>query len=41
MDRGELLLKSPQGRTWRFAEGDDNKWQRVPETADPVMLVRP
>jgi len=41
MDRGELLLKSPRGQTWRFGEGDDNKWQRVPETADPVILVRP
>jgi Protease inhibitor Inh len=41
MDRGELLLKSPRGQTWRFEEGDDNKWERVPETADPVRLVRP
>jgi hypothetical protein len=41
MDRGELLLKSPRGITWRFEEGDDNTWQRVPESADPVMLVRP
>jgi len=41
MDRGELLLKSPRGLTWRFEEGDNNTWQRVPETADPVMLIRP
>jgi len=41
MDRGELLLKSPRGINWRFAEGDDNKWQRVPESADPLILVRP
>lgn len=40
MDRGELLLKSPRGQTWRFEEGDDDKWERVPETADPVMMVR-
>jgi Protease inhibitor Inh len=43
MDRGELLLKSPRGQTWRFEEDDDNshKWERVPESADPVILVRP
>jgi Protease inhibitor Inh len=41
MDRGELLIKSPRGRTWRFEEGDNNTWQRVPESADPVMLVKP
>jgi len=41
MDRGELLLKSPRGLTWRFEENDNHAWQRVPETADPVILVRP
>jgi protease inhibitor Inh len=41
MDRSELLLKSPRGINWRFEEGDDNKWQRVPESADPLLLVRP
>jgi hypothetical protein len=41
MDRGELLIKSPRGRTWRFEEGDNNTWQRVPESADPVTLVKP
>ena len=41
MDRGELLLKSPRGLNWRFEAEDDNKWQRVPESADPIFLVRP
>jgi hypothetical protein len=41
MDRGELLLKSPRGINWRFEQNDDDKWQRVPETPDPVLLVRP
>jgi len=41
MDHGELLLKSPRGLNWRFEEEDDNKWQRVPESPDPLMLVRP
>lgn len=40
MDQGELLLLSARGQTWRFEENDANTWQRVPETADPVLLVR-
>jgi Protease inhibitor Inh len=40
MDRGDLLLLSARGQTWRFEESDANTWQRVPETPDPVLLVR-
>ena len=40
MDRGDLLLLSARGQTWRFEESDANTWQRVPETSDPVLLVR-
>ena len=40
MDNGELLLLSPRGQSWRFEENDANTWQRVPETPDPVLLVR-
>jgi hypothetical protein len=40
MDNGELLLSSARGQTWRFEENDTNTWQRVPETPDPVLLVR-
>jgi len=40
MDRGELVLVSPRGQSWRFEENDPNTWQRVPETPDPVLLVR-
>ena len=40
MDRGELILSSPRGQTWRFEENDANTWQRIPETPDPVLLVR-
>jgi hypothetical protein len=41
MDRAELVLRNARNQTWRFAEGDASTWQRVPEIADPVMLVRP
>jgi hypothetical protein len=40
MDRGELVLKSARGATWRFEAAEDAKWRRVPETADPVLMVR-
>jgi len=41
MDRGELLIKNARGQTWRFSEGDGSTWTRVPESAEPVLLVRP
>jgi len=40
MDRGELVLLGPRGQTWRFEENDANTWQRLPESPDPVLLVR-
>jgi hypothetical protein len=40
MDQGELVLLAPRGQTWRFEENDPNTWQRLPETPDPVLLVR-
>jgi Protease inhibitor Inh len=41
MDRGELLIKNARGQTWRFSEGDGSTWTRVPETAEPLTLVKP
>jgi hypothetical protein len=40
MDRGELVLKSKAGRFWRFEANDPTNWQRVPETREPINLVR-
>jgi len=40
MNQGDLVLLSARGQAWRFEENDANTWQRVPETADPVLLVR-
>jgi hypothetical protein len=39
VDRGELVLIAPRG-TWRFEETEPTTWRRVPETGDPVLLVR-
>ena len=41
MDRGELLLVPANGDPWRFAEGDDGNWHRLPERAGGMMLVKP
>jgi hypothetical protein len=38
--QGELVLLSQRGESWRFEENDANTWQRVPETPDPILLVR-
>jgi len=40
MDRGELVLVSTRGISWRFEEVDATTWRRLPESADPITLVR-
>ena len=40
MDRGELVLRNARNKSWRFAEGDESAWQRVPEGPQPLTLVR-
>ena len=40
MDRGELVLASPNGQAWRFEEREPQRWWRVPEGADPIVLQK-
>jgi len=41
LDKGELVLSSAKGDTWRFEEGDaPSTWRRIPERAGRVQLVR-
>src|SRR5215210_5788392 len=41
LDKGELVLSSEKGETWRFEEGDaPSTWRRIPERAGRVQLVR-
>jgi hypothetical protein len=40
MDQGELVLLAPRGQSWQFEENDANTWQRVPESSDPILLLR-
>jgi hypothetical protein len=40
MDRGEIVLRSASGQSWRFEAGEDAKWPRLPQTANPIFMVR-
>jgi len=40
LDQGELVLLSARGQSWQFVETDPDTWQRVPESADPILLTR-
>ena len=40
VERGELVVKPAKGRPWRFEEQDAATWQRVPASADSIVLVR-
>jgi hypothetical protein len=31
---------SARGQSWQFEESEPNTWQRVPESSDPILLVR-
>jgi len=40
IERGELLLRSAKGEIWRFEADDNAQWRRVPDSADPLLLMR-
>jgi hypothetical protein len=40
IEQGELLLVSAKRETWRFEADDNAQWRRVPDSADPFLLVR-
>ena len=40
LQRGELLVLSASGEIWRFEPDDNAQWRRVPDSADPMLLVR-
>jgi Protease inhibitor Inh len=40
LDRGELLLLSAGGETWHFEADDNAQWRRVPDSVDPLIMVR-
>ena len=40
MDRGEIVLRAANGRTMRFEEGEASRWLQVPQSANPLLMVR-
>jgi Protease inhibitor Inh len=40
IDRGELVMKSARDQFWRFEAIENSNWRLVPESANPVLLVR-
>ena len=40
LERGELQLMSQSGETWRFEADDNAQWRRVPDSADPLIMLR-
>jgi hypothetical protein len=40
LERGELQLMSAAGETWRFEADDNAQWRRIPDSADPLILLR-
>lgn len=40
LERGELLMQSAKGEIWRFEADDNAQWRRVPDSADPLILMR-
>jgi hypothetical protein len=40
LEHGEILLMSANGETWHFQADDNAQWRLVPDSADPLILVR-
>jgi hypothetical protein len=40
LERGQILLMSQSGETWQFEADDNAQWRRVPDAADPLIMLR-
>jgi Protease inhibitor Inh len=40
LDHGQMLLMSESGETWQFEADDNAQWRRVPDGADPLIMLR-
>ena len=40
LDHGQILLQSASGQTWSFEADDNAQWRRVPDSADPLIMLR-
>lgn len=40
LEHGQILLMAASGETWTFEADDNAQWRRVPDSADPLILLR-
>ncbi len=40
LEHGQILLMSDRGETWHFEADDNAQWRLVPDSADPLILLR-
>jgi Protease inhibitor Inh len=40
LEHGQILLMSKSGETWQFEADDNAQWRRVPDAADPLIMLR-
>jgi hypothetical protein len=40
LERGELLLFSDKGDAWHFEADDNAQWRQVPDSVDPLIMLR-
>jgi hypothetical protein len=40
LDHGQMLLISQSGETWQFEADDNAQWRKVPDSADPLIMLR-
>ncbi|HLI98493.1 MAG TPA: AprI/Inh family metalloprotease inhibitor [Bradyrhizobium sp.] len=40
LEHGQMLLMSSKGETWQFEADDNAQWRLVPDSADPLIMVR-
>src|SRR5215475_9937299 len=40
LERGQILLMSNKGEVWRFEADDNAQWRLVPDSADPLIMLR-
>jgi hypothetical protein len=40
LEHGQIMLMSGSGEIWRFEADDNAQWRLVPDSADPLIMVR-
>jgi len=40
LEHGQILLMSERGETWHFEADDNAQWRLVPDSADPLIMLR-